>query len=606
MKEKLRTLHLSSKKRVATVTTLNEIPTLFTGKQTSISSDDKLNSIPDKKITKIKKIKINKFRGLENIEINIADNITLICGKNGTNKSTLLGIIAQCFSFSTDYTKIILHKENGTPIYGNLPYKTIAGKNFISYATEHFRLSEKYDNTGTMDINIEIYDAINNLYLDKLQLRLTKETNSRGEQVPRSRLRNNQGKDRTVTHPVIYLGLKRLFPISERKYEERANDKFIEDNISDFIKDNNFILMKKSKSVTTTVGIVNSMVAYGDNYDHQSVSVGEDNLGQILQAIYSFKKLKQEMGDDYKGGILLIDEIDSSLFCAAQIRLLRILEKYSKELKLQIILTSHSLDIMEKIHDSTQKKPDEFKLYYLTNSKGKIDIVTDIKQIRNDIRDSFPDDDKQENRKINIYTEDQEARDFLLKLLDNNKLIEKLNLIEIDLGYSYYKKLISDYKIPEFTKNSIVVLDGDQSNDASIQNYNNLICLPSPLSPEQLLFEFLWNMDDDDIFWDKTTRSQFISLDHTIDLIQRLNIDTAKKIYLESVILDYRKSVKNEKKTIKLRKQFKKWYLSDGIQYLINDCDLYGYWIKSNQITADSFIENLERSFNMVLRNTSK
>lgn len=56
-------------------------------------------------ITKIKKISITKFRALENIDIEFADRITVICGKNGMAKSSILGIAAQCFSFSKDYTQ---------------------------------------------------------------------------------------------------------------------------------------------------------------------------------------------------------------------------------------------------------------------------------------------------------------------------------------------------------------------------------------------------------------------------------------------------------------------------------------------------------------------
>lgn len=605
MKEKLKTLSLTTKKKkFVPITTLSEITYLLDQDKLSSPTEDKLKIIKERKITKIKKIRINKFRGLENIEIDIADNITLICGKNGTNKSTLLGIIAQCFSFSTDYRKIIAYKTSekntSNAVYAKLPYRTIAGKHFISYATEHFRLSEKYDLTGTMDINIEIYDAINFVYLDKLQLRLTREKNKRGEYIPRSRLRNNQDTDRAVTHPVIYLGLKRLFPISERKYEEVENDQFIKDNLKDFISDNNFILMKKSSNITTTVGIVNSMVAYENNYDHQSVSVGEDNLGQILQAIYSFKKLKIEMGDSYRGGILLIDEVDSSLFCAAQIRLMRKLEQYSKELKIQIILTSHSLDIMETINNSHKKNPQGFKLYYLTNSRGKIETLSDIKQIRNDIKDSFPEENKE--KKVNIYTEDQEARDFLLKLLDNNKLLQKINLIDVNLGFSQYKKLI-EFTIPEFSTNSVIIFDGDQSDDNFVKEHTNIVCLPSNLSPEQLLFEFLCNMDEKDNFWAeaKISRAAFITLSRTMNIIESLKIDISSHVELQASILSYRERQSDDKQT--LRKLFKQWYLSEQIQYLINQYNLYEYWIAENQIAKNVFISQLNQSIDVVLKN---
>ncbi|MDT1827834.1 ATP-binding protein, partial [Acinetobacter baumannii] len=80
---------------------------------------------------------------------------------------------------------------------------------------------------------------------------------------------------------------------------------------------------------------------HGNNYDHESVSVGEDNTGQILMALFSFQKLKEEYVD-YHGGILLIDEIDAGLFPAAQVELIKILESFAKRLNLQIIFTTHS------------------------------------------------------------------------------------------------------------------------------------------------------------------------------------------------------------------------------------------------------------------------
>ncbi|EPJ9057222.1 AAA family ATPase, partial [Acinetobacter baumannii] len=54
-------------------------------------------------ITQLKKIKVNHFRGLKNIEINLGDRLTVICGKNGTSKSTILGMIAQIFNFDKNH-----------------------------------------------------------------------------------------------------------------------------------------------------------------------------------------------------------------------------------------------------------------------------------------------------------------------------------------------------------------------------------------------------------------------------------------------------------------------------------------------------------------------
>ena len=48
--------------------------------------------MPNPNITKVNKLKIRKFRALNNIDIELGDHLTLICGKNGTSKSSILGI----------------------------------------------------------------------------------------------------------------------------------------------------------------------------------------------------------------------------------------------------------------------------------------------------------------------------------------------------------------------------------------------------------------------------------------------------------------------------------------------------------------------------------
>jgi len=67
-------------------------------------------------------------------------------------------------------------------------------------------------------------------------------------------------------------------------------------------------------------------------------SSGQDNLGQILLAILSFRKLKEEQGEQWQGGILLIDEIDATLHPAAQSKLIKLFIQEAKENKLQILL----------------------------------------------------------------------------------------------------------------------------------------------------------------------------------------------------------------------------------------------------------------------------
>ena len=55
--------------------------------------------------TQLKKLIVEKFRALNNVEVEFGDHITVICGKNGTSKSSILGIAAQIFNFEKDYFK---------------------------------------------------------------------------------------------------------------------------------------------------------------------------------------------------------------------------------------------------------------------------------------------------------------------------------------------------------------------------------------------------------------------------------------------------------------------------------------------------------------------
>lgn len=51
----------------------------------------------------LNKIRISNFRGFNNFELEFGKKITAICGRNGTSKTTLLGMIAQVFDFNKTY-----------------------------------------------------------------------------------------------------------------------------------------------------------------------------------------------------------------------------------------------------------------------------------------------------------------------------------------------------------------------------------------------------------------------------------------------------------------------------------------------------------------------
>jgi len=170
-------------------------------------------------VTKLKRLKIEKFRGLNNVEIEFGDYITVICGKNGTSKSLILGIAAQIFSFEKDYVKNSL-----------LKYERIDGGSFKSLYSEHIRISKKFDPIGSMSVDIELFDGYTEQPA-KATLELMRRTDARDSKaLPRPVIRNNstakgkENRSRNFTHPVIFLSLKRLYPIASRVYEVSRNE----------------------------------------------------------------------------------------------------------------------------------------------------------------------------------------------------------------------------------------------------------------------------------------------------------------------------------------------------------------------------------------------
>lgn len=546
-------------------------------------------------ITKIKKLEIKKFRGLENLSLDLGEKITVICGKNGTSKSSILGIIAQIFTFRKNY----LTDEK-------IEHKTITGTPFESGPEDHFRLSKQFDTPGSMSLSFDLYDGYTKKNTSaKLQL-MTRET-SQGI-LPRPQVRGNTSiaekqDSRSFTHPVIYVSLNRLMPIALRKEYKEINYEYIESNKQKFKAISNKLLNKNNQEHTSTSGVLPSTVVHGDYYDHQSVSTGEDNAGQIILAIMSFQKLKEEMGDNYKGGVLLIDEADAGLFPAAQLSLIEILKEKSQELFLQIVITTHSPTIIERIFELGESHKSYYKTLYLTDSYGKISLKTDwnwvqiysdihLKTIKNNKNIKLP--------LVNLYFEDLEAYDFYNHLLNLHKVKKFLNpLKDISLGCSNYINLIQK-NVSEFSKNSIVILDGDTENTDTLET---VVLLPTKLPPDQLIFEFLYNLDAEDEFWNN--ESGFSRA-----IFTRIAQDISNRFEIKNESINIKEIIENHKQNYrkKDRDLFKEFYKNEEIQSSIKSRRIkenaWLYYISKNEEIKEEFIKNIKKAhINILTKN---
>jgi len=550
--------------------------------------------------TKLNKLVIEKFRALNNVEVEFGDHITVVCGKNGTSKSSILGIAAQIFSFEKDYTKQDYKKDRP------FAYRQVTGKPFKSQYSEHFRISEKFDLPGTMEVNIELQDG----YTEQTAtatLQLDKRSNKSEKTVlPRPVVRKNSTAlssnyaSRNFTHPVIFLSLKRLYPIADRDYKI-IDFEYLKKHEQEFIGLANELLNRQSSQVTGTGGTIGSAVAHGKNYDQESVSAGEDNAGQIILALMSFRKLQEEYLD-YKGGLLLIDEADAGLFPTAQINLLKILDRECRRLNLQVVMTSHSPTLIEYAYEkSLEPHQKKYKTIYLSNTYGGVEVKKDWSwaQISADINTRTVSAGVDEKLpKINVYFEDKEAADFFAALM-NRQPIKKFTapLPEVTLGCNNYLQLI-DKGIAEFSEKSIVCLDADAAQKVGRKNLKTVVFLPGELPPDQLIFEHLYNLPADDAFWNN-------DLQFTRDVLTNSAAEVIREFGISGSSVDVRARVAAYQGTKTPREIFKQFYKDDEFQKLVvlasKPYNPWKHWIENNQMACGEFLKKFELALRGVM-----
>lgn len=464
----------------------------------------------------IKSIHVKKFRGFQDINFNLGTHLTVISGQNGTQKTTILGMLTQSFAITDD----------NNPMKNERP---LSGGTYKSSFSDKFRLSEDFDNAGEHEWTLNFSNDFEPFTIESIHREKSKGTIRFWQKGDRSK---GSGYPQI---PVIYLSLKRLLPIAEDSKLAEDNQKNLSQEDFAFYSTwfNKILILTRDKDQVKSSKYLYSankqtVGANTDHYDWKSNSAGQDNISKILLAIISFKKLKEKYGKDYKGGILAIDEIDASFYPGSQKKLIDALIKFASNFSIQIIFTTHSLTIIEKVDklQSLDNRQNQAKIIFLTKADGKVNVKNDTSYtfIKNHLNKTLT--GKSKKRKIDIYTEDKEGSIFVKSLIGQKT--KHLNFINVSLGCGNLIQLAS-IKIPSFSyPNSIIVLDGDVRTNAkqlrSSKKIKNLLLLPSDKSPEQFLSVFLNKLKDDHPLWeeiDETFDHQFCFKDISNNEIQK-------------------------------------------------------------------------------------
>jgi AAA15 family ATPase/GTPase len=434
----------------------------------------------------IQKLVIAKFRGFRGAEVQLGRRITAIAGQNGTQKSTILGILSQPFTI-----------PKTSPLAGERP---LTGGDYRSDFSGKFRLSPKfdvaYDHEWTVHYSDkegdkqETYESIHRDKKKRLIRFWKKDDDRKGGSY--------------IELPVIFLSLNRLFPLGEEKNLFSGQSELTEEEVRFSIEWHNKILLLDeeisdisyvSGGSKKTLGVTTGF------YDWTQNSSGQDNVGKIILAIISFQRLKNNYPDHYNGGLLVIDEIETTLFPAAQEKLVDFLRRYSSKLNLQIVFTTHSVEVLEYLGDKIEEcnNNGDIKIIYLRKFDDQIRVLNNcsIGDIRNHLYVAVGAVGKGKTR-IPVFSEDDEARCFLKQIL-GTAVTKHLQIHDVNIGCKNLSNLVSIGMPGLLEGHCLIVLDGDTSDEGLPKHF---IKLPGNGSPEQILANFISGLSDDHEIWD--------------------------------------------------------------------------------------------------------
>lgn len=437
----------------------------------------------------IKSVGIRDFRSFRGSEFRLplGRRITCISGHNGVGKSTLLAILSNCGE---------LKKKEGKHLNGSL---------FRGEYSDIIKHDPEHDTTGEkVYIEIEKSFPEEKLEVDRLSFRATAQSKNRKSKVKpdgqqdhsedsqskRYRLipKKENGRD-TVSKlrwPTHYLGLSRLYPAGEASDVKIQKPRFSSGLIKDFAFWYGEILGLEEEEVAPEVLTLSDVpkkkgagVSTRD-YGVLANSAGQDNVGQIVLTVLSFRQLKEEIGKDYNGGLLAIDELDATLHPAAQIKLFNFLQNKAKELDLQVVFTCHSLSLIEHIIRSNCLKDEaNNRLLYLTRGRGRLEVNTNpsLEALSADLNSKMI--DRSSGPEVPLIAEDDVARELLTYILGQCEKSFGLKPSKGSMSFQQIILLLNSY--PEFFVNSLAVLDPDVNREESWKDATKLMQIPFQL-----------------------------------------------------------------------------------------------------------------------------
>jgi predicted ATPase len=371
-------------------------------------------------------LEITGLRGWSGQRIDLQFPIVALVGENGSGKSTALQSAAAIYRSPTK-------DQYASDFFPDTPFERISG------STIRFSYREgQHSQTKTI-------------------------------RKPTDRWRGNPERPE---RPVEYVDLRRIQPVGARVGYAKLLKSGVAEGAHNPFDEN------KLARLTEIVGkpYLSAGLSYTDADTRRPVPVLEtqdvrysgfhQGAGEIAAA--------ELLAVDYpRYGLVLIDELETSLHPRAQRRLMRDLARVARERELQIILTTHSPYILAEL-------PAEARIYLMQGAGGKTVV--------NGVSPEFAMTrmDEEQHPECDVYVEDPRAAimvaESLIKV--DRDLLSRVKLIPFGAA-SVGNALGMMASQNRFPRPSVVFLDGDQAPSAGCT------ILPGEDAPEHVVFEAL-------------------------------------------------------------------------------------------------------------------
>lgn len=453
-------------------------------------------------------LNITNFRLFNKQNVKLGKHITVLSGRNGTMKTSIMGLI--CHIFKSEHKRDIFNKP------------------FHTKLSDVFKLSLQKDNTR---YNYDIQLKVDNEYYIQEPIKLF--PNKRAERFRIVPSGNEKG-DGFFELPNRYLNLKRLYPLVEIEDLKKSNNVEYTEEEKDFIAEfYESVLLKDSfgqfNTYTANFGTKgkNTIGPSNSFYDIDSISSGEDNLGTIANTLVSFNRLfETKKNVNELTGILSIDEFEASLHPIAQFNLLKFLYSWSKEKQVKILLTTHSLSLLQNIYKKfeNQLAHEDIIINFLATDYFPENQIAILKNPKFSLAIQeltlSPEEKSDNDLKVKILCEDDVAEHAIKRIISNNTVIQRCKFVKSmsndnnGISYTTLIKLSKSYPVLLKETNSVVIVDGDIPLPPNTR-YDKILSIPtindSNLPIEKEIVKYILTLNNDDIFFRnfKKTKEMF-------------------------------------------------------------------------------------------------